>query len=214
MSNVGTWMQRTAQDWIVLTQLTHNNATAVGVVMSLQFGPQLLMLPFSVASRPIGLDRRKLVGSPPSLRWGALALGLGLLTVSGARSALARVRLRVLAWMRRGFRRAGAPGVCLRSRRRDRPVERGGSEFDVVQRGASCSAPPIGGVLIAAVGTGWLFLINAASFAAVLGSLLFIRVVELHRSGKRFRGARGGLAEGFRYVAKRPDLKAILLMLF
>ena len=39
VSNVGTWMQRTAQDWIVLTQLTHHNATAVGVVMSLQFGP-------------------------------------------------------------------------------------------------------------------------------------------------------------------------------
>jgi len=42
VSNVGTWMQRTAQDWIVLTQLTHNNATAVGVVIALQFGPQVL----------------------------------------------------------------------------------------------------------------------------------------------------------------------------
>jgi hypothetical protein len=42
VSNVGTWMQRTAQDWLVLTQLTHDNATAVGVVMSLQFGPQVL----------------------------------------------------------------------------------------------------------------------------------------------------------------------------
>ena len=38
VSNVGTWMQRTAQDWLVLTQLTHHNATAVGVVMGLQFG--------------------------------------------------------------------------------------------------------------------------------------------------------------------------------
>ena len=47
VSNVGTWMQRVAQDWLVLTQLTHNNASAVGVVMALQFGPQMLMLPFS-----------------------------------------------------------------------------------------------------------------------------------------------------------------------
>jgi len=47
VSNVGTWMQRTAQDWLVLTQLTHNNATAVGVVMALQFGPQLLLLPLT-----------------------------------------------------------------------------------------------------------------------------------------------------------------------
>jgi len=42
VSNVGTWMQRTAQDWLVLTVLTHNNATALGVVMALQFGPLVL----------------------------------------------------------------------------------------------------------------------------------------------------------------------------
>ena len=45
ISNIGTWMQRTAQDWLVLTQLTHNSASAVGLVMALQFGPQLLFLP-------------------------------------------------------------------------------------------------------------------------------------------------------------------------
>ncbi|CAE6959900.1 hypothetical protein R69608_06409 [Paraburkholderia nemoris] len=45
VSNVGTWMQRTAQDWLVLTELTHHNATSVGIVMSLQFGPQMLLLP-------------------------------------------------------------------------------------------------------------------------------------------------------------------------
>ena len=43
VSNIGTWMQRTAQDWLVLTQLTNHNASAVGIVMSLQFGPQLLL---------------------------------------------------------------------------------------------------------------------------------------------------------------------------
>jgi hypothetical protein len=46
VSNVGTWMQRTAQDWLVLTQLTHHNASAVGMVMALKFGPQLLLLPW------------------------------------------------------------------------------------------------------------------------------------------------------------------------
>jgi len=60
VSNVGTWMQRTAQDWIVLTQLTHNDATALGIVMSLQFGPQLLLLPLAgpTADR---VDRRRLL---------------------------------------------------------------------------------------------------------------------------------------------------------
>ena len=41
VSNIGTWMQRVAQDWLVLTQLTHNRATAVGIVMSLQYAPPL-----------------------------------------------------------------------------------------------------------------------------------------------------------------------------
>ncbi|MGC5209639.1 MFS transporter, partial [Escherichia coli] len=60
VSNVGTWMQRTAQDWIVLTQLTHNNATAVGIVMALQFGPQVAFVPISgwAADR---FDKRKLL---------------------------------------------------------------------------------------------------------------------------------------------------------
>src|SRR4051794_1401363 len=82
VSNVGTWMQRTAQDWIVLTQLTHNkSATAVGVVMALQFGPQVLLLPWTgyAADR---LDRRKLLFATQATM-GALALGLGLLTVAG-----------------------------------------------------------------------------------------------------------------------------------
>jgi MFS family permease len=81
VSNVGTWMQRTAQDWIVLTQLTNHNATAVGIVMGLQFGPQLLMLPLTGFAAD-HLDRRKLLLATQAAM-GALALGLGLLTVTG-----------------------------------------------------------------------------------------------------------------------------------
>src|SRR6202047_5102107 len=81
VSNVGTWMQRTAQDWIVLTQLTHHNATAVGVVMALQFGPQVLLLPLTGFAAD-HLDRRKLLIATQAAM-GALALGLGILTVVG-----------------------------------------------------------------------------------------------------------------------------------
>src|SRR6201990_293439 len=81
VSNVGTWMQRTAQDWIVLTELTHRNATAVGIVMSLQFGPQVLLLPLTGFAAD-HLDRRKLVFATQAAM-GALALGLRILTVSG-----------------------------------------------------------------------------------------------------------------------------------
>ena len=81
VSNVGTWMQRVAQDWLVLTQLTHNNASAMGVVMSLQFGPQMLMLPVSGFAADF-FDRRKLLMATQAAM-GLCALGLGLLTVSG-----------------------------------------------------------------------------------------------------------------------------------
>jgi MFS family permease len=73
--------------------------------------------------------------------------------------------------------------------------------------------PAIAGILIAAVGSGWVFLINAASFAAVIGSLCLLRISELHLTLRAPRSP-GSLAEGFCYVWKRPDLKAILLMLF
>ena len=60
LSNIGTWMQRVAQDWLVLTQLTHHDASALGVVMGLQFAPQLLLLPWTglAADR---LNQRKLL---------------------------------------------------------------------------------------------------------------------------------------------------------
>jgi len=81
VSNVGTWMQRTAQDWLVLTQLTHNNATAMGVVIALQFAPQILLLPWTGFAAD-HFDRRKLLLATQGAM-GLLALGLGLLTVAG-----------------------------------------------------------------------------------------------------------------------------------
>src|SRR6202140_974712 len=81
ISNVGTWMQRTAQDWLVLTQLTHKNATAVGIVMALQFGPQDLLLPLTGFAAD-HLNRRKLLFATQAAM-GVLALGLGILTISG-----------------------------------------------------------------------------------------------------------------------------------
>src|SRR5438128_6049538 len=82
VSNVGTWMQRTAQDWLVLVQLTPRNATAVGIVMALQFGPSLVLLPLTGLAAD-HLDRRKLLFATQGAM-GVLALGLGLLTAFGA----------------------------------------------------------------------------------------------------------------------------------
>jgi predicted MFS family arabinose efflux permease len=74
--------------------------------------------------------------------------------------------------------------------------------------------PAIAGLMIAAFGTGWVFLINAFSFVGVLFSLFAIRVDRLHREPRDGRDGGGGLLEGWRYVWHRPDIKTMLLMLF
>jgi MFS family permease len=74
-------MQRVAQDWLVLTQLTHHDASALGIVMGLQFAPQLLLLPWTglAADR---LNQRKLLMLTQATM-GVLALILGVLTIAG-----------------------------------------------------------------------------------------------------------------------------------
>ena len=81
VSNVGTWMQRVAQDCLLLKQLTHQDASALGIVMGLQFAPQLLLLPWtgSAADR---LNQRKLLMLTQATM-GVLALIPGLLTIAG-----------------------------------------------------------------------------------------------------------------------------------
>ena len=81
VSNIGTWMQRTAQDWLVYTQLTHHSAAAVGLVMALQFGPQFLFLPFTGFAADHFNQRRLLLATQASM--GGLALVIGVLTVTG-----------------------------------------------------------------------------------------------------------------------------------
>jgi MFS family permease len=203
-------MQRTAQDWLVLTQLSHNNATAVGVVMSLQFGPQVLLLPWTGFAAD-HLDRRKLLFATQTAM-GGLALGLGLLTVAGV---VQLWHVYVFAFLLGCVTAFDAP--ARQAFVSDLVVEADLSNAVGLNstsfNAARMIGPAIAGVLIAAVGTGWVFLINAASFVAVLASLSLLRAAELHPRKRATRTA-GSLAEGFRYVWRRPDLKAVLVMLF
>ncbi len=210
VSNVGTWMQRTAQDWLVLTHLTHKNATSVGVVMALQFGPQMLLLPLTGFAAD-HFDRRKLLLATQAAM-GTLALGLGLLTLSG----------HVQLWHVYLFAFLLGCVTAFDSPARQTFVAELVGDADLSNavalnstsfNAARMIGPAVAGVLISVVGTGWVFLINAASFVAVLGALSRLRLGELHRKTRAVR-TRGSFAEGFRYVWRRPDLKAALLMLF
>jgi MFS family permease len=210
VSNVGSWMQRTAQDWIVLTELTHHNATAVGIVMGLQFGPQILLLPLTGFAAD-HLDRRKLLICTQAAM-GLLALGLGLLVVTG----LVRLwHVYVFAFVLGCAAAFDSPArqtfvsELVEERYLPNAVALNSTSFNA----ARMIGPAIAGVLIAGVGSGWVFLINALSFVAVLCSLGLLRIDKLQPSHRAVR-ARGSFAEGFRYVLRRPDLKTILFMLF
>jgi MFS family permease len=210
VSNIGSWMQRTAQDWIVLTELTDHNATAVGIVMGLQFGPQILLLPLTGFAAD-HLDRRKLLLCTQAAM-GLLALGLGLLVVTG----LVRLwHVYVFAFLLGCAAAFDSPArqtfVAELVEERDLPnaVGLNSTSFNA----ARMVGPAIAGGLIAGVGSGWVFLINALSFLAVLGSLSLLHVDRLTPGPRAVRG-RGSFVEGFRYVFGRPDLKVILFMLF
>ncbi|WP_215780042.1 MFS transporter [Paludibacterium sp. B53371] len=210
VSNIGTWMQRTAQDWLVLTELTHHSATAVGIVMSLQFGPQMLLTPLAgmAADR---LDRRKLLMATQSAA-ALLALALGLLSMTGW------VRL----WQVYLF--AGLLG-CVTAF--DGPARHSFvSELASEQRLSNAVAlnslsfnsarligPALAGVMIAAIGTGWVFVVNAVSFVAVLASLGALRVPQLYRKPRDPRQS-SGFVDGLHYVAGRPDLLVMMAMMF
>ena len=210
VSNVGTWMQRTAQDWVVLTQLTHHNATAVGVVVGLQFAPQVLLLPVTGFAAD-HLDRRKLLIATQA-GMGVLALALGVLLLSGVAKLW---QVDVLAFL------SGCVGAFDAPARQtfvSDLVAEGDLSNAVALNSTSFNAarligPALAGVAIAAVGSGWVFIINAASFAAVIGSLCLLRLHELRPTDRAVR-RRGGLADGVRYVWARPDLKAMMLMIF
>lgn len=210
VSNVGTWMQRTAQDWLVLTQLTRHDASAVGVVMALQFGPQLLLLPWTGFAADHYNQRKLLMATQAAM--GVLALALGVLTVTGT---VQLWQVYVFAFLSGCVSAFDAPVrqtfVTELVGDMDLPnaVALNSTSFNM----ARMIGPAVAGMVIASVGTGWAFILNGASFLAVLVSLFLLRTSAL-RANARAHRTKGSLTDGFRYVRSRPDLKAILVMLF
>jgi len=203
-------MQRIAQDWIVLTELTDHNATSVGIVMGLQFGPQVLLLPFTGSAADY-FDRRSLLFVTQTMM-ALLALGLGLLTLTGL-VQLWHVYLFALALgcvtafdspVRISFISELVSDLHLSN-----AVALNSTSFN----SARMIGPAIAGILIAAIGAGWVFLANAASFVAVIYALRLLRLDEI-RPRTRSKPTRGSFFEGFSYVWNRPDLLTVFVMLF
>lgn len=209
VSNIGAWMQATALSWVVLTELTANDAAAMGVTMALQFAPPLVLVGVTgwVADR---FDRRRLLMLTQSLLL-LLGVAIGVLLLAGL----------MTLWIMYGF--ALALGIVAAF---DNPA-RQAFVSDLVARenasnavalnaasfnGARMIGPAVAGLVIVAVGTGWVFILNAFAFLGMIAALALIRSRELIPRVRASGASR--LADGFRYVARRPDLIVTFSMVF
>ncbi len=207
ISLIGTWMQMTAQAWLVLT-LTHSG-TWLGVIVALQTLPVLILGPYGgvIADR---VNKRKMMIVLQSAM-GLQALALGLLTITGM---VTLAEIGVLAAV------LGLNNAFENPARQSFMMELVGAEHlrnavslnSVMVNVARTVGPAVAGILIATVGDGVCFLVNAASFVAVVASLLTMDRSALSPTKPTPRG-RGQLREGLRYVRGTPALAVPLVMM-
>jgi len=207
ISLVGTWMQMTAQAWLVLT-LSHSSTT-LGLIIALQTLPVLLLGPYGgvIADR---VDKRRVMVLLQSLM-GVQALVLGLLTVTGHVRLWQVGVLAAVLGLNNAFENPARQSFVLEMVGADN-VRNAVSLNSVMVNVARSVGPAVAGILIATVGIGECFLLNAASFVAVVTSLLTMDRAALRPSPPAPR-ARGQLREGLRYVARTPGLGVPLLMM-
>jgi MFS family permease len=207
VSLTGTWMQMAAQSWLVLS-ITHS-AAELGLVVALQTLPVLLLGPYGgvVADR---VDKRRLMICLQTLM-GMQALTLGLLTVTGAVRLWQIGALAALLGLNNAFENPARQSFMLELVGQQN-LRNAVSLNSVLVNVARTVGPAVGGVLIATAGTGVCFLFNAASFAAVVASLLTLDHSALRPSPPALR-APGQLRAGLRYVMRNPELGMPLAMM-
>jgi len=209
VSNTGSWMQRVAQDWLVL-QLTHDSGTALGITTGLQFLPLLLFGLWGGVIADRYSKRGILMVTQAAM--GGLALLLGALALTGSvriwEVYLLAFALGMVTVVDNPTRQAfavemvGADGMA-------NAIALNSAVFNL----ARIAGPAVAGLVIGLVGTPAAFLINAASYGAVLIGLKLMRPDELHPARRTPRGG-GQLREALSYVRAQPGLWMPLILLF
>jgi MFS family permease len=208
ISLTGTWMQRVAQDWLVL-ELT-NSGTALGIVTALQFGPSLLLGLWGGVLADRSNKRRLLFATQAGLA--LIALALGVLTVTGLVAFWMVLLLALLLGLVSAVDSPVRQSFVVEMVGKDDLANAVGINSTIFNTGRILG-PAVAGVMISAVGTGWAFLVNAASSVAVLGALAAMRPSELFPSPAVARKS-GQLREGFDYVRGRADLVLTMILVF
>ena len=209
VSNLGTWIQRIGQDWLVLTELTDGSSTALGVVTALQF----LAVPFLAPYAGAVVDRfsKRTVLLVTQLALGLTSLALWALIATGA---VALWHVYVIAFLtgvisafdnpaRQAFVSEIVPRELLPN-----AVGLNSTSFN----GARLIGPGVAGLLVAAVGVGPTQLINAVSFAAMIAAILAMNAAQLTPAPRA--ASAGAALDGLRYLRRRPDLIVLLVIVF
>ncbi|REG83802.1 MFS transporter [Marinomonas pollencensis] len=213
-SNIGTWLQRTAQDWLVISELSDHNASAVGLVVFLQFAPQIILLPITgwTVDR---VDRRKLLFIT-QLLMSVLALILGFLVLSDHvalwQVCACALGLGCVAAFDAPARHAFVADVVKESELTN-AVSLNSLSFNT----ARLVGPAIAGLLLAWVGAGWVFLINAVSFIPLLIALHLLKArmpVRALDDSPENKKSTANFLDGFRYIARHPAMRVQVIMTF
>jgi MFS family permease len=214
VSNTGTWMQRVAQDWLVL-QLTAGSGTALGLTTGLQFLPILLFSPYAglIADR---FPKRRLLQVTQAMM-AVPALILGALAITGAVAPWHVYLLAFVFGVGTAFDAPARQSFVSEMVRPDdlsNAVGLNSASFNA----ARLVGPALAGFLIAAFGggaqaTGWVIVLNAASYGAVVLALQRMRAWELDTPVPQ-RRQKQMIRDGMRYIRSRPDIMMILAIVF
>ncbi|MEX0847656.1 MAG: MFS transporter [Ilumatobacteraceae bacterium] len=214
VSNIGTWMQRVAQDWLVL-ELTGGSGKALGITTGLQFLPMVMFSPMAgvFADR---YSKRRVIA------WAQVVLGVtaGVLGVLAITGMVTTWHVYVISFL---FGTAAAFDTPARQAFVNEMVPIDELPNAVGLNSASFNlarmiGPAAAGLLIAALGsgvsaTGWVILVNAATYLAVIVSLMQMRADELTPIDRLVRG-KGQIRDGIRYVRSRPDIMLLMAIVF
>jgi MFS family permease len=209
LSNIGTWMQRVAQDWLVL-ELSGGSALAVGITTGLQFLPMLVMTPYGglIADR---FDKRRILKITQS--WLALcAMVLGLLAITGLATTEHVYLLALLFGMGTAFdnpARQTFVSEIAGPENLPNAIGLNAASFHA----ARIVGPAVAGLVIAGIGSGWAILINAVTYAAFIAALMIIDARRLTIVPPAARAKRQ-IREGLAYVREHDKILLVMCVAF
>jgi MFS family permease len=208
-SNIGTWMQRVAQDWLVL-ELSGGSGIAVGITTGLQFLPMLLLSPYGglIADR---FHKRQILKVTQS--WlGICAAALGLLAISGVATTEYVYAIAFAFGLGTAFDNPARQAFVSEVAGPDHLPNAIGLN-SATFHAARIIGPAVAGLVIAAVGAGWAILANALSYLAFIAALM-IMDGRLLRTTPPSPRAKRQIREGLTYVRSRPDMLLVLCVVF